>query len=113
MPTLALPDQRLRRQLFHGLSDRSRLEILTALGDGERGVSEVVAETGLSQPNVSKHLACLWGCGLVAREKRGRQVTYRLVDGIEPLFSAADQVLERAGETIGACPLTEETLRGP
>ena len=112
MPTLAIPQQRLRRQLFHGLSDSSRLEILTALRSGERSVSELVTETGLSQPNVSKHLACLWGCGLVAREKRGRQVAYRLVDGIEPLFSAADQLLERAGETIGACPLTDETLRG-
>jgi hypothetical protein len=27
--------------------------------------------------NISKHLACLWGSGLVAREKREAEVFYR------------------------------------
>jgi DNA-binding transcriptional ArsR family regulator len=76
----------------------------------EQRVSDIVEETGLSQPNVSKHLACLWGCGLVARERRGREVYYRPIEGIEELFSALDGVIESAGETIGACPLTEETI---
>jgi DNA-binding transcriptional ArsR family regulator len=86
--------------------------ILEALRGGERRVSDLVDETGLSQPNVSKHLACLWGCGLVARERRGREVYYRPIDGIEDLFDALDGVIERAGETIGACPLTDEVLEG-
>jgi ArsR family transcriptional regulator, cadmium/lead-responsive transcriptional repressor len=103
---------KLQRQLLHGLSDRSRLEIVAALRGGELSVSDLVAETDLSQPNVSKHLACLWGCGLVSREQRGRAVFYRLIDGVDDLFAAVDAVLERAGDTFGACPLTEETLRG-
>ncbi len=73
-------------------------------------MSDVARETGLSQPNVSKHLACLWGCGLVAREKRGREVYYRPIEGIDDLFAAVETVIDRAGETIGACPLTDETL---
>lgn len=73
-------------------------------------MSDLVEDTGLSQPNVSKHLACLWGCGLVAREKRGREVYYRPIDGVEDLFAAVDTVLEQAGETVGACPLTDETV---
>jgi hypothetical protein len=40
----------------------------------------------------------------VAREKRGREVHYRLVDGVAELLEAADRVLEQAGETVGACP---------
>lgn len=94
----------LRGLLFHGFSDRSRLAIVDALLEGERRVGEIVAATGLSQPNASMHLACLWECGLVAREKRGREVFYRLVGGVAELFAAADAVLERAGSTLGACP---------
>lgn len=93
-----------RAQLFHGFSDRSRLAIVAALRGGERRVSDVVAETGLTQPNVSMHLACLWDCGLVAREKRGREVYYRLIEGVPELLAAADVLLAVAGETVGACP---------
>lgn len=93
-----------RAHLFHGFSDPSRLAIVEVLLRGESRVADVVASTRLSQPNVSMHLACLWECGLVAREKRGREVHYRLVDGVDGVFSAADRVLERAGATVGACP---------
>jgi ArsR family transcriptional regulator, cadmium/lead-responsive transcriptional repressor len=94
----------LRATLFHGFSDRSRLAIIAQLADGERRVTDVVFATGLSQSNVSTHLACLWDCGLVAREKRGREVYYRLIDGVAELLTAADRILAQAGETVGACP---------
>lgn len=94
----------LRGLLFHGFSDGSRLAIVESLLDGERRVGEIVTATGLSQPNASMHLACLWECGLVAREKRGREVYYRLIGGIPEVFAAVDGVLEQAGSTVGACP---------
>ena len=94
----------VRGLLFHGFSDRSRLAIVEALLEGERRVSDLVAVTGLNQPNASMHLGCLWECGLVAREKRGREVYYRLIDGVRELFDAADRVLVEAGSTVGACP---------
>lgn len=31
------------------------------------------AATGLTQANPSAHLCCLWDCGLVARERKGRE----------------------------------------
>src|SRR4051795_6975599 len=99
-----MSDTALRATLFHGFSDRSRLRILEALRGGELRVSDIIAETGLTQSNASTHLACLWDCGLVARERRGRQVFYRLIDGVADVFSAADRVLDQAGETVGACP---------
>ena len=101
---MCMSDTNLRAALFHGFSDRSRLRILEALVAGERRVSEVVAATGLTQSNASTHLACLWDCGLVARERRGREVYYRLIDGVAAIFAAADRVLEQAGDTVGACP---------
>lgn len=103
MSGMAHPDE-LRAILFHGFSDRRRLGIVAVLAGGERRVSDVVEATGLSQPNVSAHLVCLWECGLVARERRGREVHYRLVDGVTQLLEAADEVLDRAGDTVGACP---------
>lgn len=98
-------------QLFHGFADRSRLSIITSLRAGEQRVSDVVAATGLSQPNASSHLACLWECGLVARERRGREVYYRLIDGVADLFVAADAVLAVAGDTVGACPRQARPVR--
>ena len=90
--------------LFHGFSDPRRLTIVGELAAGERRVGDLVAATGLSQPSVSTHLGCLWECGLVARERRGREVHYRLVDGVGELLTAAQAIIEHAGSTVGACP---------
>ena len=99
-----MTDTALRATLFHGFSDRNRLRILEQLVNSERRVSDIVEATGLAQPNVSAHLACLWDCGLVARERRGREVHYRLIEGVAELLQAADRILLTAGETVGACP---------
>ncbi|MDQ3728440.1 MAG: metalloregulator ArsR/SmtB family transcription factor [Actinomycetota bacterium] len=99
------PDTDLRASLFHGFSDRNRLRIVEQLSLGEQRVSDVVEATGLAQPNVSAHLSCLWDCGLAARERRGREVHYRLLPGVAELLMAADGILDEAGETVGACPI--------
>ena len=67
-------------------------------------MTDVVAATGMSQPNVSTHLACLWECGLAERERRGREVHYSLADGVEELLALGDVLLDRAGDRIEACP---------
>jgi ArsR family transcriptional regulator, cadmium/lead-responsive transcriptional repressor len=102
----------LRGKLFHGLSDPSRLSILEALRRGPRSVSDVVAETGLSQPNVSNHLACLLGCGLVAREPRGRQAIYRLSDPrVDALLALADELLADVAAGVDSCRRTVALTR--
>ena len=97
-------DTEARAVLFHGLADRSRLSLVEALARGARRVSDLVEETGLSQSNVSRHLACLWDCGLVERQRQGREVHYRLVERLEALLGAADQVLAVTGDRVVACP---------
>ena len=94
----------LRAVLFHGLADHSRLAILGELERGERRVGDLVAASGLTQSNVSKHLACLWECGLVERERRGREIHYRLVAGIAEFLATADAVLAATGDRVRACP---------
>jgi hypothetical protein len=71
---LAVPAQAidLQARLFRGFADASRLAILEALRAKPLSVSDIVRATGLNQPNVSNHLACLRDCGLVASEQAGR-----------------------------------------
>jgi DNA-binding transcriptional ArsR family regulator len=94
----------LRSVLFRGLSDPNRQRIIDVLRRGPARVTDVVAATGMLQPNVSTHLACLWECGLAERERHGREVRYWLADDVEQLLSTADGVLGHAGERILACP---------
>lgn len=65
---------------FKALGEPSRLEILHALRQGERTVSEILAATGLGQANVSKHLQLLFSAGFVDRRKDGVSTWYRLAD---------------------------------
>src|SRR5574341_2543118 len=94
----------LRAKLFRGFSDSSRLSILEALLDGPRTVGEVVALTGLSQPNASNHLACLRDCGLVTCEQRGRFVHYQLSDErVGQLLDLARELLADVAKGVYLC----------
>lgn len=64
----------------HALADPTRRRILVALLDGARYPSELVGSLGLTKANVSNHLACLRGCGLVKPTPEGRRVRYELAD---------------------------------
>jgi ArsR family transcriptional regulator, cadmium/lead-responsive transcriptional repressor len=94
----------LKAKLFRGFSDPSRLSILEALRGCGLTVSEIVEKTGLSQSNVSNHLSCLFDCGLVHRQQKGRFVTYSLSDElVEKLLSISDELLVGAAKRIYAC----------
>ena len=68
--------------VFAAVADPRRREILDLLARGERPVNDVVAELGLAQPQVSKHLRVLREAGLVAVRREGRRRLYR-VEGRE------------------------------
>ncbi len=94
-----------RTKLFRGLGEPSRLRILEALVEGRRSVSEITEATGLSQSNTSNHLSCLLGCGLVAREQRGRFVYYRLADAkLVSLLSLAEEIADGVAPDLMRCP---------
>ena len=94
----------LKAKLFRGFADPSRLSLLEALRVGERNVGDLAQATGLSQSNVSNHLACLLDCGLVARTQQGRFVYYRLSDPrIALLLGMADEVLADVAHGVYAC----------
>lgn len=62
------------------LADPTRLAILHALEHGERNVSDLLAELGGSQANLSKHLARMRLAGILAGRRDGINVYYRVVD---------------------------------
>lgn len=68
------------------LADESRRQLLVLLLDGPGYPAELAEQLGLTKANVSNHLACLRGCGLVATTREGRRVRYELAD---PRFAAA------------------------
>jgi DNA-binding transcriptional ArsR family regulator len=63
---------------FEVVAEPARREILDLLIDGPRPVGELVAETGMSQPNTSRHLRILREAGLVERTPEGRRRLYEL-----------------------------------
>jgi DNA-binding transcriptional ArsR family regulator len=75
--------------LFRLLSDRTRLNILMVLAQGERNVSSLCEELHLPQPTVSHHLGLLRVNNIITNHRRGKQVFYALSssmsnsDGIE------------------------------
>jgi len=99
-------------RLFHGLSDPTRLAVLMALLDGERRVTDLVAVVGSSQSNVSNHLACLKGCGLVTdRPGDRRQVFYSIAHpGLREVLVSTESLLASIGHEVRLC---DHPLMGP
>jgi ArsR family transcriptional regulator, cadmium/lead-responsive transcriptional repressor len=62
------------------LADDSRRRLMAALVDGPGYPSALADELGLTRANVSNHLSCLRGCGLVVAQAEGRRVRYELAD---------------------------------
>ena len=71
---------RLQAEVLRALSNPNRLEIVHLLAQGPCEVGRLAQEMGLSQPNVSQHLAVMRAIGIVESERDGREVRYRLSD---------------------------------
>jgi len=65
---------------FRMLGEPMRLKILRAVCQGPRSVNDIVAATGATQANVSKHLALLAASGILTRKKNGQCVYYGMKD---------------------------------
>jgi len=66
------------------LADGSRLRVLTALGDRELCVCQIIELLQLAPSTVSKHMSILRQARLVESRKDGRWMYYRLADGDAP-----------------------------
>jgi len=65
---------------FALLSEPTRLRILHSICRDEKSVSQIVAETGATQTNVSRHLSMLYRAGALSRRKDGNFTYYGVRD---------------------------------
>lgn len=101
--TAAALDFSVLAKFYRGMSDPSRLAILTRLTDGEQTSGEIANRTGLSPSNASRHLSCLRECGLVESRHEWRTVYYRLAGGVAALLEHNAAVAAELAERIAAC----------
>src|SRR5438045_9163999 len=64
--------------LFKALADRTRLRLISLMGDSEVCVCFFVAILKTSQPKISRHLAYLRRARIVAARRDGKWMHYRL-----------------------------------
>ena len=102
--------------VFNAIAEPRRREILGLLRAGERPVTEVARELGLSQPGASKHLRVLREVGLVRDRQAGKQRLYGLdARGLRPVHEWAGgferfwtQTLDRLDEYVQDLKKQEE-----
>jgi DNA-binding transcriptional ArsR family regulator len=63
---------------FQVLSDPTRRLVVEALRNGERQVSDIVAQAGIHQSGVSRHLRILYEAGFVSKRPDGQRRVYSL-----------------------------------
>lgn len=79
-------------EFFSILSESTRLKIIIALREGEKSVSELVEELGMSQSAISHQLRILRQGRVVKYRKDGKRVLYSLDD--EHVTKIIDQAIE-------------------
>lgn len=91
-------------KFFKGLGDPTRLNIVEALLDKERNVSELIKLIGVPQSNISNHLACLKWCGYITSRKEGTSVYYQITDErVRKIVALAREIIADHAENLYAC----------
>jgi len=85
-----------RAKIFKALAHPARLLIVDELAQhGERCVCELTELVGSDMSTVSRHLAQLKQAGIIADDKRGQMVFYRLrVKCLSSFFDCVESVLK-------------------
>jgi len=89
-------------ELFHALSDETRLEIVDMLRSGERCVCDLTDALDAAQSRLSFHLRVLKDAGIVRDRRDGRWVHYEL----------DREVFEEIGELVAAMKPSAARKRG-
>jgi DNA-binding transcriptional ArsR family regulator len=67
-------------RLGRAMADPNRSRILMSLLETPGYPAQLARELDLTRTNVSNHLSCLRGCGIVAAVPEGRQTRYEIAD---------------------------------
>jgi ArsR family transcriptional regulator len=95
-------------QLFHALSDETRLQILDLLADGEQCVCDLTDALKAGQSRLSFHLRTLKDAGLLTDRREGRWVYYALnEDAVKELDELVKSLKSRARAALRKAPHCE------
>lgn len=98
-------------RLGRAMADPNRSRILVALLDKPGYPARLADELELTRTNVSNHLACLRGCGIVVAVPEGRRTRYELADPhLAHALSMLTDVVLAVDEGI---PCTDECCQVP
>ncbi|AVQ98194.1 HTH-type transcriptional regulator KmtR [Oceanobacillus picturae] len=93
-----------KMKFLHGLSNKTRVQILESIKEDEKTVSQIVQDLNGNQSNISQHLTCLKGCGLVVGRQDGKYVYYRVRNQlVRDLLTMIDVVLEDVEKDVACC----------
>ena len=93
-----------RSNIFKALAHPTRLFIIDKLSEKECCVCEFVNELKVDFSTVSKHLSVMKNAGLIADEKRGQQVFYKLQMHCVSIFNRCiDNFLSNSSTDEKAC----------
>ncbi|WP_214879282.1 MULTISPECIES: metalloregulator ArsR/SmtB family transcription factor [unclassified Exiguobacterium] len=99
-----LEDFELKARVIHGFSNKTRLQILETIRDGEKTVTQIVETVEGNQSNVSQHLACLRGCGLIIKRVQGKYVYYSLRnETVRELLQLFEKLTIEVGNEPACC----------
>ncbi len=71
---------KIHAEICKVFSNSTRLEILDLLRDREMSVTELIGRTKLSQANISQHLSIMKSKGIVASNRKGKNIYYKLTN---------------------------------
>ena len=90
-------------QVFAALGDRTRLSLLSKLGDGQaRSIAALSTDTALTRQAITKHLHVLQDAGLVASLRVGRESRFAARrETIDEARAYLDRVSRQWDDTLG------------
>jgi ArsR family transcriptional regulator, arsenate/arsenite/antimonite-responsive transcriptional repressor len=90
-------------ELFHALSDETRLALLDRLKEGEQCVCELTDAMKAGQSRLSFHLKVLKEAGLIEDRREGRWMYYSLsTQAIEELEDLVESLKKAARSAVSA-----------
>lgn len=109
MTSLVTPTARADA-VFTALADPNRRRLLAAVSSSPATATELAGGLPISRQAVVKHLGALADAGLLERERRGREVRYRVTPG--PLSDAVGWMAEVGGQWDARLAALAERYRG-
>ncbi|MGQ4667063.1 ArsR/SmtB family transcription factor [Metabacillus halosaccharovorans] len=94
----------MKVKFLNGFSNKTRIQILECITEQEKTVSQIVEELKGNQSNISQHLACLKGCGIIVGRHEGKYIYYSLRnEKVRDLLTMFDVVLADVQNDVACC----------